>query len=105
MVSVLPTPTLPHVHSARPYAELRCYSHYSFLQGASSPQELIDRAAQLGLRALAITDRDGVYGIPRAYAASRAHPGIALLVGAELSLEARPALTLLAMDRAGYGVL
>src|SRR4051812_45620392 len=88
-----------------PYAELRCRTHYSFLRGASHPHELVDRAAELGLNALAITDRDGVYGMPKAYKASRAHPGLKLLVGAELTLATLPRLTLIAADRAGYGLL
>ena len=54
------------------WAELHCHSAYSFLDGASSPAELVEEAAQLGLRALAITDHDGMYGVPQfAQAAAR----------------------------------
>src|SRR5688500_18707534 len=87
------------------YAELKCRTHYSFLRGASHPHELMDRAAELGLDALAITDRDGVYGMPKAYAAAKKHPKLKLIVGAELTLETLPHLTLLAADRAAYGVM
>ncbi|OFZ19680.1 MAG: hypothetical protein A2X94_16620 [Bdellovibrionales bacterium GWB1_55_8] len=86
------------------YAELRCRTHYSFLRGASHPHELVERAAEIGLSALAIVDRDGVYGIPKAYEAARLHPELKLIVGAELTLESRR-LTLLAKNRAGYGLL
>ena len=49
------------------YVELHCHSAYSFLDGASQPEELAARAAELGYRALALTDHDGVYG-PREFA-------------------------------------
>lgn len=94
------------------YAELICRTHYSFLRGASHPSEVVQRAAELGLAALAITDRDGVYGVPKAYRASQSCPQLKLIVGAELTLEnplgihseAMP-LHLLAKDRSGYGLL
>jgi error-prone DNA polymerase len=50
---------------AVPYAELHAHSAYSFLDGASSPEELLEEAERLGLHALAITDHDGFYGIVR----------------------------------------
>ena len=53
------------------YAELCCRSNYSFLKGASHPAELVSRAAELGLHALAVTDTGGVYGMPRAYRESK----------------------------------
>ncbi|MEO5968506.1 MAG: PHP domain-containing protein, partial [Bdellovibrionia bacterium] len=94
------------------YAELICRTHYSFLRGASHPSEVVQRAAELGLSALAITDRDGVYGIPKAYRASQSCPQLKLIVGAELTLE-NPlgmncqvmSLHLLAKNRNGYGLL
>ncbi|HEX8519598.1 MAG TPA: PHP domain-containing protein, partial [Pseudonocardia sp.] len=46
-----------------PYAELHCHSNFSFLDGASHPEELVERAARLGLDALALTDHDGMYGV------------------------------------------
>ncbi len=87
------------------YAELICRTNYSFLHGASRPGELVSRAAELGYRALAITDVNGVYGMPKAYHASKNHPGLKLIVGAELTLDERPPLILLARDRAAYGLL
>src|SRR6266581_3635948 len=50
---------------APPWAELHCHSSYSFLDGASSPAELVAEAARLGLEALAITDHNGMYGVPQ----------------------------------------
>ena len=55
-----------------PYAELHCHSNYSFLDGASHPEELAEEAARLGLEALALTDHDGLYGIVRFAEAARA---------------------------------
>jgi len=72
------------------WAELHCHSAYSFLDGASSPAELAQEAAELGLRALAITDHDGMYGVPQfAQAAARlreAGAQLSTVFGAELSL-------------------
>jgi error-prone DNA polymerase len=87
------------------YAELRCRTHYSFLRGASHPSELVLRAAELGLHSLAITDRNGVYGVPKAYATAREHPTLNLIVGSELTLENGHRLSLLAKNRQGYGVM
>ncbi len=75
---------------AVPWAELHCHSSFSFLDGAATPDELAAEAARLGLEALAITDHDGMYGVPqfaRAAAALAGH-GIRLgtVFGAELSL-------------------
>jgi len=68
------------------YIELRARSAFSFLEGAATPEDLVDRAAALGYPALALGDRDGLYGAPRFYhAAVRA--GIKAIVGAELTLE------------------
>src|SRR5262245_34767495 len=77
------------------WAELHCHSSYSFLDGASSPAELVAEAARLGLAALAITDHDGMYGVPQfAQAAARlreqAGTGIGTVYGAELSLGLPP---------------
>src|SRR4051794_29148284 len=54
-----------------PYAELHCHSNFSFLDGASHPEELAEEAARLGLEALAVTDHDGVYGVGRVAGAPR----------------------------------
>ena len=56
-----------------PYAELHCHSHFSFLDGASSPAELVEEAVRLGLHALAITDHDGFYGAPMLAEAAAAY--------------------------------
>lgn len=68
-----------------PYAELHAHSAYSFLDGASNPQELVAEAARLGLRAIALTDHDGLYGVVR-FAEAAAELDMATVFGAELSL-------------------
>ncbi len=68
-----------------PYIELHAASAFSFLQGASLPEAIVDRAAELGYQAIALLDRDGVYGMPRFHKAARA-AGIRPIVGAELSI-------------------
>ncbi len=68
-----------------PYAELHCHSHFSFLDGASSPADLVEEAVRLGLHALAITDHDGFHGAPLFAEAAAVH-GLATVYGAELSL-------------------
>src|SRR5205814_1068521 len=69
------------------YVELHAASAFSFLQGASLPEALVDRAAALGYPALALLDRDGVYGAPRFHKAACA-AGIKPLIGAELTIAA-----------------
>ena len=93
------------------YAELRCKSNFSFLAGASHPEELVDRAADLGLSALALTDRHGLYGVVRAHGQARRR-GLSLVVGAELTVTglspgapAGGTVVLLAVDREGYAGL
>src|SRR5262249_9782279 len=68
-----------------PYIELHAASAFSFLQGASLPEILIDRAAELGYSAVALLDRDGVYGLPRFHKAAKA-AGIRPIVGVELTI-------------------
>ncbi len=87
------------------YAELICRTHYSFLEGASHPSELVRQAVQLGLTGLAITDRDGVYGMPKAWLEAKNHPELRFITGAILTLEDHAPLVLLAQNRAAYGVL
>ncbi|MGN6502391.1 MAG: error-prone DNA polymerase [Pseudolysinimonas sp.] len=70
---------------AVPYAELHAHSAYSFLDGASSPEELLEEAERLGLHALAITDHDGFYGIVR-FAEAAETTSVKTVFGAELSL-------------------
>src|SRR5690606_17877547 len=68
--------------STTPYAELHCHSNFSFLDGASHPEELVEEAARLGLDALALTDHDGFYGVVRFAEAAR-EVGVPTVFGAE----------------------
>src|SRR5579875_2608575 len=80
-----PPPTVRTVTTPR-YAELHAHSSFSHLDGASTPEELVAAAARLGLSALAITDHDGMYGVPRfAAAAAQQQPPLPTIFGAELS--------------------
>src|SRR5256885_16714944 len=73
------------------YAELHCHTNFSFLDGASHPEELVEEAARLGLAALAVTDHDGFYGVVRFAEAARPL-GLPTVFGTELTLDApRPA--------------
>ena len=92
-----------------PYAELRAASAFSFLDGASLPEDLIERAAELDLSAVALLDRNGVYGAPRFYQAAR-QAGLKAIVGAEVVLDEpnfqaadhEVRLALLVRNRQGY---
>ena len=92
------------------YAELHCFSNFTFLTGASHPAELAERAHELGYQALAITDTCSVAGIPRAWAALRESP-VKLITGSHFQLhdhsidDTPVALVLLARGRQGYGQL
>ena len=115
------------------YVELHCHSAYSLLDGTSAPANLVTRAADLGMDALALTDRDGVYGAVRFVKACSA-AGIRPVLGVDLALPAtgvarpdfrrggigqrrsparggafvdpdRPRITVLAAGRAGWGAL
>jgi len=86
------------------YVPLRVRSNYTFLEGASHPEELVQRAADLGLDALALTDRGGVYGLVRAHVAAK-EVGLKLLAGAEITVEGGGALLLLAPDLEAWGDL
>ena len=86
------------------YAELHCVSNFSFLRGASHPEELVAQAAQLGYGALALTDECSFAGAVRAHMAAR-EAGIKLIVGTEITLADGLRLALLAQNRAGYGNL
>ena len=81
-----PVPIAARSGGAVAFAELHAHSSFSFLDGASSPEEMAEEAARLGLEALAITDHDGVYGVVR-YAEAAESYGLATLFGAELSLD------------------
>jgi error-prone DNA polymerase len=107
------------------YVELHCWSNFSFLEGSSHPEELIAHGRRLGLSGIALTDRDGLYGMVRFTKAAATTP-FAALCGAELTLEtaaaepirpsrpARPSkevptdtprLVLIAADKRGFGNL
>jgi len=86
------------------YAEFHCKTNFSFLQGASHPDELVERAAELGYEALAVTDVNSVAGVVRAHAAAK-ETGLKLIVGAEITPDDAPPVVLWATDRAAYGRL
>jgi error-prone DNA polymerase len=98
-----------------PYAELHCHSNFSFLDGASHPEELVEEAARLELDAIALTDHDGMYGVVRFAEAAR-ELGVRTVFGTELSLGLSAPqnglpdpegehLLLLAKDETGYAAL
>ncbi|RIK74688.1 MAG: error-prone DNA polymerase [Planctomycetota bacterium] len=86
------------------YAELHAKTNFSFLEGASHPDELVAQARALGYSALAITDRNSLAGVVRAHGAAK-EAGIKLIVGAEITPLDAPPVVLLATDRAAYGRL
>jgi len=89
------------------YAELRCISNFSFLKGASWPEELVARAKALGYRALALTDECSMAGMVRAHVAAKEH-GLRLLVGSQFEIQEAPCdftLVVLACNLNGYGNL
>jgi error-prone DNA polymerase len=96
------------VRARAPYVELHCHSAFSLLDGASHPEELVDRAVELGYHALAITDHDELGGIV-AFAQAGEGDALECIVGAEITVEGDGGvphhLVLLAEDRAGYGNL
>src|SRR5688572_21270978 len=98
------------------YAELHCLTNFTFLRGASHPEELVERAHALRYGALAITDECSVAGVVRAHIAAKKcnesdevrngkKRTLKLIVGTEVTLENGPKLVLLAMNRAGYGTM
>src|SRR5689334_2753828 len=103
------------IPSVAVYAELHCHSNFSFLDGASHPEELAEEAARLGLAGLALTDHDGFYGIVR-FAETARSLDLATIFGAEMTLGAREPpngmadppgehLVILAAGTAGYARL
>jgi error-prone DNA polymerase len=86
------------------YAELQVTTHFSFLRGASSPEELFATAALLGIPSLGVADRNSLAGIVRAHEAAKA-TGVRLVVGCRLDLEDGTALLVYPQDRAAYGRL
>jgi error-prone DNA polymerase len=88
------------------FAELYCRSNFSFLTGASHPEELVAQAIALGYAALAITDECSLAGVVRAHAQWRQQPdALQLLIGTSLQLADGPRLVLIATDRLAYGCL
>jgi error-prone DNA polymerase len=109
-----PKPVVP-IPATVAYAELHCHSNFSFLDGASHPEELVEEAVRLGLTGLAVTDHDGMQGVVRFAEAAREY-GLPTIFGSELSLdlprpqtgEPDPAgrhLLVLARGQHGYGRL
>ncbi len=86
------------------YAELQVTSNFSFLRGASRAEELVARAAELGVAALAITDRNSVAGIVRAHRAAK-EAGIRFVVGVRLDFQDETSILCYPMNRAAYGRL
>ncbi len=108
-------PPIARSKSSVPYAELHCHSSFSFLDGASHPEELAEEAARLDLKALAVTDHDGFYGVVRFSEAAKT-VGLPTIFGAELTvdkLDISPGqadpdgshLLVLARDPVGYAAL
>jgi error-prone DNA polymerase len=86
------------------YAELFCFSNFSFLRGASHPEELVRQASRMGYKALALTDECSVAGAVRAHQAA-SEAGLPLVIGSFFRLEEGIELILLATNRNGYGNL
>ncbi|MGH8699845.1 MAG: PHP domain-containing protein, partial [Burkholderiales bacterium] len=86
------------------YAELHCLSNFTFLRGASYPEELLAEARRLGYTALALTDECSLAGVVRAHGAAKDR-GFKLVIGTEVKFLDGPRLVFLAQDREGYGRL
>src|SRR6476659_6256505 len=86
------------------YVELHAHSAYSFLDGASQPEEVAARAAELGYETFALTDHDGVYGSLEFSHAAKAF-GVRPITGAEVTLDGGAHVTLLVESRRGYANL
>ncbi|HRI72182.1 MAG TPA: PHP domain-containing protein, partial [Polyangium sp.] len=113
-LSIVSSGTPGALESPPVFAELCARSSFSFLEGASHPEEMVKRAQDLGLSAIAIADRDGLYGVARAHSEAK-KTGQRLIIGAEMSLEAGPdkraelrsqgSVVLLCQDHEGYSNL
>jgi error-prone DNA polymerase len=90
--------------TAARYAELQCTSHFSFLRGASSCDELFTRAAELGVEALAIVDRNSLAGVVRGHESAQT-TGVRLIVGCRLDLADGPSVLVYPTDRPAYARL
>jgi error-prone DNA polymerase len=87
------------------YAELHALSNFTFLRGASHPEELVETAVKLGYGALAITDECSVSGVVRAHVAAKNSGLKKLIIGAEFCLESKLKLVVLVQNRSGYAAL
>jgi len=86
------------------YIELHCHSNFSFLDGASHPDDLVARAREISMPAMALTDHDGLYGMVKFHNAAR-EQGIKPIIGAEMTLDDGHHLTLLVQNMTGYSNL
>src|SRR4051794_40128190 len=84
-----------------PYVELHASSAYSFLRGASLPEHLLDAAHDLGLPAVAVCDRNGLYGVPR-FTAAASERKVEPIVGCELTMTDGSVLPVLVENATGY---
>lgn len=84
------------------YVELRAKTNFSFLTGASHPDELLSQALKVNLSGMALTDINGVYGMPRGYRVAKDFPGFKYICGTELTFFDHAPLTLIAKTRAAY---
>src|ERR1700722_16976845 len=89
---------------AHVYAELHALTHFSFLRGASGPDELVEQACSLGYHALAITDECSLAGVVRAHIAAK-KKGLPIIIGSEFTCMEGLKFVALATDRASYGAL
>src|SRR6476619_6732331 len=87
-----------------PYVELHACSAFSFLRGGSFPEQIAETAAGLEMPAMALLDRNGVYGAQRFSVAAREH-GVRPITGAELAMEDGSFVPVLVKDRTGYNNL
>ena len=99
-----PTPQATPPQRLPSYAELHCRSNFTFLCGASHPEELVERAHALGYASLAITDECSLAGVVRAHVEAR-KLGLHLILGTDITLDCGLRLVLLATNRNGYGNL
>src|SRR4051812_31046025 len=83
------------------FVELHARSAFSFLRGSSAPEDLVARAAELGMSRIAVTDRDGVHGSARVHHRAQ-ELGLRGIVGAELTMDDEAVLPVLARTREGY---
>ena len=86
------------------YAELHCLSNFTFLRGASHPEEQVKRAAELGYSGLALTDECSLAGVVRAHSVARKLP-LQLIIGSEFKLDNDLKMVVLAADRKAHGAL